>query len=277
MVQIITDTSTLFTIEEGKQKNIHVIPLCVTLGSEQYRDLCFDTNVIYQKIQEGITPSTSQPPLGDILDAYEAYPEDEIINICMADGLSGTYQTALMAREQSANPERIHVINSKTLCGPHQYIVEKAIRLRDEGYNASEIVEKLQESIENEHSFLIPQDFSFLKRGGRLKPTAAHIGGLLKLKPIMESVDNGSRLDKFNVSRTLSKAIEHIIHAFQNDGVDENSIIYVSHADALEDSKFFIERLKKAFPQTEITLLELSPVFISQGGPHCIAVQYIRK
>ena len=93
MVQIITDTSTLFTIEEGKQKNIHVIPLCVTLGSEQYRDLCFDTNVIYQKIQEGITPSTSQPPLGDILDAYEAYPEDEIINICMADGLSGSKGT----------------------------------------------------------------------------------------------------------------------------------------------------------------------------------------
>ena len=277
MVQIITDTSTLFTVEEGKKMNLHVIPLCITIGSDQYRDLCFDTNVIYQKIQEGVIPSTSQPPLGDILAAYEAYPEDEIINICMADGLSGTYQTALMAKEQTANPERIHVINSKTLCGPHRYIVEKAIQLRDEGLNASEIIQKLQESIENEHSFLIPQDFSFLKRGGRLKPAAAHIGGLLKLKPIMESVEEGSRLDKFNVSRTLGKAIDHIIQAFEKDGVDERNIIYVSHAKALEDSEFFIERLKRAFPQTEIILLELSPVFITQGGPHCIAVQMIRK
>ncbi len=277
MVQIITDTSTLFTVEEGKKKNLHVIPLCITIGSNQYRDLCFDTDIIYQKIQEGVIPSTSQPPLGDILAAYEAYPEDEIINICMADGLSGTYQTALMAREQTANPERIHVINSKTLCGPHRYIVEKAMQLRDEGLNASEIIKKLHESIENEHSFLIPQDFSFLKRGGRLKPAAAHIGGLLKLKPIMESVDEGSRLDKFNVSRTLGKAIDHIIQAFEKDGVDEHSIIYVSHAKALEDSEFFIERLKRAFPQTEIIMLALSPVFITQGGPHCIAVQTIRK
>lgn len=277
MVQIITDTSTLFTVEEGKKKNLHVIPLCITIGSNQYRDLCFDTDVIYQKIQEGVIPSTSQPPLGDILAAYEAYPEDEIINICMADGLSGTYQTALMAREQTANPERIHVINSKTLCGPHRYIVEKAMQLRDKGLNASEIIKKLHESIENEHSFLIPQDFSFLKRGGRLKPAAAHIGGLLKLKPIMESVDEGSRLDKFNVSRTLGKAIDHIIQAFEKDGVDEHSIIYVSHAKALEDSEFFIERLKRAFPQTEIIMLALSPVFITQGGPHCIAVQAIRK
>ena len=53
--------------------------------------------------------------------------------------------------------------------------------------------------------------------------------------------------------------------------------ISVSHADALADARFFIDRLKNAFPNTELELLKLSPAFITQGGPQCIAVQYIRK
>ena len=93
----------------------------------------------------------------------------------------------------------------------------------------------------------------------------------------MQSVDHGSRLDKFAVSRTIGKACDTIIEAFKKGGVDENFNIYVAHADALENSQFFIDRLKKVFPNTSITLLELSPVFITQGGPHCFAIQYIRK
>ena len=127
MVHIITDTSALFTVAEGNDMDVHVIPLCVSIQDEHYRDLCFDTSSFLEKVRSGGIPTTSQPPIGDVLAAYEEHGDEEILNICMADGLSGTYQTALMAKEQAPNADSITVLNSQTLCGPHRYLVEKAV------------------------------------------------------------------------------------------------------------------------------------------------------
>ena len=137
MVHIITDTSALFTVAEGNDMGVHVIPLCVSIQDEHYRDLCFDTSSFLEKVRSGGIPTTSQPPIGDVLAAYEEHGDEEILNICMADGLSGTYQTALMAKEQAPNADSITVLNSQTLCGPHRYLVEKAVKLRDEGKKAA--------------------------------------------------------------------------------------------------------------------------------------------
>lgn len=277
MVKIITDTSSLFTVEDGMHMGITVLPLCVSINHHQYRDLCFDTKIFLDKVKEGHVPSSSQPPIGEVLTAYEDAKGEEVLNITMADGLSGTYQTACMAKAQAHNAEAITVLNSQTLCGPHRYLVEKAVKLRNLGKNVKEIVQELEQSIASEHSFLIPQNFEFLRRGGRLKPAAATIGGLLKLKPIMEKVEAGSRLDKYDIARTLGKATQHIIDFMQKDGVDEHYKIYVSHADAFEDAKKIKEKLLSVFHNSEIEMLELSPAFITQGGPQCIAIQYIAK
>lgn len=277
MIKIMTDTSALFTVEEGEALGVTVLPLCVSIDDLHLRDLCFDTRDFLERVKKGSVPSSSQPPIGDVIDAFEAHEEDEIISICMADGLSGTYETALMAQDQMKHKERIHILNSKTLCGPHRYLVEKAIRLRDEKLSMKEIVDRLEESIAKMQSFLIPQDFSFLKRGGRLKPAAASIGGLLKLKPVMQQVDEGRRLDTYTIKRTMSKAVSEVIASFQNLGVDDNYKIYVSHADALEDAKKIIVQIKAAFETVEVELLELSPAFITQGGPGCVAIQTILK
>lgn len=276
MVKIITDTSALYTIDEGKKLGIHVIPLCVTIKDEQMRDLCIDTQKFMNEVSNGAVPTSSQPPIGEVIEAYNAYEED-ILNITMADGLSGTYQSAISAREQAEKPEHVHVLNSTTLCGPHRYLVEKANQLAQAGKNVHDIINNLQESLENVHSFLIPQDFDFLKRGGRLKPAAAILGGMLKLKPIMQAVENGTRLDKFTITRTFGKAIDQMIAFCKEHHVNEDYKIFISHADALEDAKLIMQRMKDAFKGVEFEMLELSPAFITQGGPHCIAIQYIKK
>lgn len=277
MIKIITDTSALFTIDEGKRMDIDVLPLCVSIEDRQMRDLCFDTAEFLESVKNGHVPSSSQPPIGDVIEAFERAQGNDVLSICMADGLSGTYETALMAREQMPEKEKIHVLNSKTLCGPHRYLVEKAVRLRDAQEPIQVIIEKLEGSIAHMQSFLIPQDFSFLKRGGRLKPAAASIGGLLKLKPVMQQVDDGRRLDKYTIKRTLGKAVSEVMDKFKEMGVNHEYMIYVSHADALADAKKIMEQIKAVFHDTEIQMLELSPAFITQGGPGCIAIQTIKK
>ena len=135
MVRIITDSSTLITAEEAEKMGIDMIPLCVTIGDMEGRDLAVDMDDFYGRIAKGEIPRSSQPPIGDVVDVYEKYPDDEIINISMADGLSGTYQTACGAKEIVDNGENITVINTQTLCGPHRYMVQKAQEMKlDGGY-----------------------------------------------------------------------------------------------------------------------------------------------
>ena len=277
MVKIITDSSTLYTPEEGKKLGFDVMPLCVSIADLEDRDLLVDMDIFYGKIAEGNHPRSSQPPVGEVMDAYEAYPEDEIINIAMADGLSGTYHSACGARESVDNKENIVVFNSKTLCGPHRYMVEKAQKMAEEGKSAKEILSWLENASEHHESFLIPQDFDFLRRGGRLTPVAAAFGSVLKLKPIMKQTDDGKKLDKFGVKRTMKAVVAEIIEHLKKAELDSRHVLYVSHARVPEDAKKIVEQLKESFPEVEYQILDLGAAFVTQGGPGCIAIQYIEK
>lgn len=277
MIKIVTDSSSLFTLEEAHTRGIESIPLCISIGDCHYRDLQVDMNTFYRQIKEGGIPVSSQPPIGEVLEVYKKFKGQQIINISMADGLSGTYQTACSAKYMADNQEDITVVNSETLCGPHQYMVQKAQQMVKEGSTYQEIISCLEAMKKQTESFLIPQDFGFLKRGGRLTPLAATFGSVLKLKPVMTLTSDSKRLDKFAMGRTLSSAINGIIKHMKAKEIGAKYILYISHANAIEDAKKVKEMFEMAFEQLEIRMLELSPAFVTQGGPQCIAVQYIKR
>lgn len=277
MVQIITDSSTLYRIDEAQEAGFEAVPLCVSIGDWDGRDLHMDYDRFYDTIETGLNPKSSQPPIGDVVEAFEKYPEAEIINISMADGLSGTYQSACSAREMVGNKENITVVNTKTLCGPHRYMVQMAQKMKEEGKTKKEILEWLEKKIEETESFLIPQDFGFLRRGGRMTSTAAAIGSVLKLKPILTLTPDGKRLDKFGIKRTFSSAIKSIMDYLEPKKLGRDHILYVVHARAQKDAQYVAEQFRKVYPEMEIQMYELSHAFITQGGPQCVAIQYIRK
>ena len=127
-------------------------------------------------IRQGHMPTSSQPAIGEVEDVYNSYPEDEIINIAMAHGLSGTYTSAVAAAQMCDHGDHITVINTRTLCGPHRYMVERAMDWVKEGMSVAQIVEKLNELMDSAKSFLVPADFDYLRRGGRLSPLVSHVG-----------------------------------------------------------------------------------------------------
>ena len=277
MVKIITDSSTLYTKKEAEKLGVEVLPLCVTIGDLEGRDLTIDMKEFYGRIQKGEVPMSSQPPIGEVLEAYERDKDCDIINIAIADGLSGTYQNACGAREMAENKDKIMVFNTKTLCGPHRYMVEQAQKMKEKGCSAKEILEWLEKATEKTESFLIPQDFNFLRRGGRLTPVAAALGSVLKLKPVMSLTKDGKKLDKFAVKRTMKAAVGAVIEYLKEAKLDKRHIVYVSHANALKDAKEVEGYLKETFPEVEVQILELGAVFVTQGGPQCVAIQYIEK
>lgn len=277
-MRIITDTSALYSPKEGKELGFDVLPLNVVVDNKSYKEFVDITGQEFLDIvKKGHVPTSSQPSIGETMELFEKYADEEVLVISMADGLSGTYQSTLSAKESTNNNENIHVINSMTLCGPHRYLVQKAMALKEKGASLIEIQRELHKSIAQEKSFLIPQDFGFLKRGGRLTPLAATVGGMLRITPVMTKTKDGKRLEKFTMKKTFKSAIKEIIKSFEEMEINEDFLIYVSHAGVLQQAQETVAQIQEAFQNIKIELFELSPAFITQGGPGCIAVQYIRK
>ena len=98
MVRIVSDTSTLYSTTQALEAGFAVSPLSVTIGGKSYRE--FDeisSEQFVALIRQGNMPTSSQPAIGEVTELYEKYPEDEILNISMAMGLSGTYDSAVAA------------------------------------------------------------------------------------------------------------------------------------------------------------------------------------
>ena len=278
MIRIVADSSSLYSKNEGKEKGISIAPLAVNINGQTYKEFeDINTYEFIEIINKGHIPSSSQPSIGEVLEIYEQYKEDEIINISMADGLSGTYNSACMAKGMAENPERIDVINSKTLCGPHRYLVNLAAELVKQGKTKQEIVNEINNTLEDTKSYLIPHDFDFLVRGGRVSTLVGKIGSAIKLVPVMTMAEDKLSLVKFTTKRTFKSAIKKIVEEMLENNVDSNCKIYISHAckeDLAEDAKKFI---MNSIENADIEINLLSPAFTTQGGPGCVAIQYIRK
>ena len=208
---------------------------------------------------------------------YEKYPEDEILNISMAAGLSGTYDSAVAAVQACEAEDRVTVINSRTLCGPHRHMVERAVAWANEGMGRFEIKEKLEELMKSEKSFLIPADFAYLRRGGRLSPLVSYVGQTISLAPVMTLTEDARQLTVAGVRRGFMNAVKYAGGALEKLGVGEGWKVYVTHAHALDKAEKARDLLKEMFPQAQFEIYMLSPAFITQGGPGCVAIQAIRN
>ena len=277
-MRIVTDTSALYSPIEGKELGFDVLPLSVTVDNKSYKEYVDVTSGEFlELLRSGGIPTSSQPSIGETMELFEKYQGEEVLVINMADGLSGTYQSSLSAKESVEDGHKVHVINTMTLCGPHRYLVQKAIHLKDEGKDIEEIKKELYKSIALEKSFLIPQDFGFLKRGGRLTPLAATLGSMLKITPILTKTKDGKRLEKYAMKKSFKSAIKEIIKCFQEIGVDETFKIYITHGGVAHQAHETMQQIQEIFPRVDIEIYELSPAFITQGGPGCVAIQFIKK
>ena len=212
MVKIFTDTSSLFTPAQGREMGFDVAPLTVTIAGNTYREREeIETPEFIDIINQGHLPTSSQPTPADLMEIYEtATAENPVLHITITDGLSGAYQSACGVRETMDNKEYITVFNSGSLCGPQWTIVRKAVAMAKDGASVEEIIEQLEYLKANDKSFLIPQDFDYLRRGGRLTPAAAKVGSLLRLVPLMTQTADDRQLEKLACAVALPKQWKNV-------------------------------------------------------------------
>ena len=277
MVRIVSDTSTLYSTAQAEAAGFSVSPLSVTIAGKSYRE--FDeisAEEFVAIIRQGHMPTSSQPAIGEVEDLCNRYDGEEILNVAMAAGLSGTYNSAVAAAELCGHPENVSVVNTRTLCGPHRHLVEKAVQWAKEGDTREKIVEKLNKLMDTAKSYLVPADFDYLRRGGRLSPLVSHVGKMAGLTPVMTQTDDGERLTVASIKRGYAHGVKYIVKELVKAGVGKNWQVQISHADARDKAEQALKALKEAMPEAEYHIYPLSPAFITQGGPGCVAVQYIR-
>ena len=276
MVRIVSDTSTLYSTRQAREAGFAVSPLSVTIAGKSYRE--FDeisSDDFVAIIREGHMPTSSQPAIGEVSALYEEFAGEQILNIAMAQGLSGTYMSAVAAADLCENADQITVLNSRTLCGPHRYMVEKAVEMAQGGATLEELLAWLNPRIDTAKSFLIPADFDYLRRGGRLSPLVSHVGKMAGLSPVMTQTEDGTRLTVAGIRRGFKHAVKYCVDYLQKQGIGKGWKVYISHAAAPEKAETAKAMLQAVMPDAEYEIVPLSPAFITQGGPGCMAIQYV--
>ena len=274
-MKIITDTSALYTLQEGKELGIEVIPACALVDGVVYRDYeDISSEEFLRLLGEGKVATSSQPAIGDLIDIFEG-TQEEILYLAIGDGLSGTYQNAMGARNSVEQNEHIYIIDTQTLGGAQHFLVQKAIKLKKEGVGIEEIVRQIKNSILTSASFVIPNDFNYLKRSGRLTPIAAAICSVIKIIPVLTQTEDMKRIKPYTLKRSHKKAVEAVIEYFKGMSVNKDYIISIGHAGVRQMAENVVKQIRNHFSDITIELFQLSPTLITHGGPGCITIQAI--
>lgn len=282
-IAIMTDSNSGITQSEGEKLGIFVIPMpFIIKGNSYFEDINLSQKEFYELLEEGEEISTSMPAVGDTMDMWEKILEeyDELVYIPMSSGLSGSTATAKMLANDYAG--RIFVVDNHRISVTQRQSVLDAIELRDKGFSAEEIRDRLEE-VKSESSIYIMVDTMFyLKKGGRVTAAAAALGTLLKIKPVLRI--DGAELDLFNKARTVKQAKQMMIEQMKKDFVEKfaqedgsNINLEVSYSGAIEGAQEFIEEVKQAFPNNEVFVSPLSLSVSCHIGPGALAIACSKK
>lgn len=275
-MKIISDTTCHVNQQEAKDKGIILVANQITYKNNVFRDYLDIDSVSFAELLHDDFAKTSQPAVGEIMDAYETTKPEETLHITTGDGLSSAYDSAC-AVKKSMQANHVSVFHSKSVAGVNRYLTLLASELNDADCSLDEIKKRLQTCISQTQSYVIPTDFNFLLKSGRLTKTAAIIGGFLRLKPVLSQSSDKRKIDKFAITRTWHSAIKCVVDDLMKHGVDFKHKIYVLHAFNAENAQLAIETIKERIVNADIESFVLSPAMITHGGPGCVVIQSVLK
>lgn len=279
-VQVLCDSASDLNHETMEKLSIHSVPLKVIMNEEEYEDRQTITpKDVYDRMRNGEAPKTAQVSPQAFRDAFTSYAQKEqpFIYFAFSSELSGTYQTAKMV-EQEVKEEyenaRFDVIDTKAASLGYGLIVLRAAELARDGANYEEIL-KLGEyhTHHMEHIFTV-DDLEYLQRGGRVSRTAAFVGGLLKIKPLLHMEDG--KLIPLEKIRGSKKVLKRMLEVMDERGTDlSNQRIAISHGDDLERAEKLAEMIREQYGTKEIHIDFVGATIGAHAGPGTIALFFL--
>ena len=275
MVKIMLDAA-------SDSKNTHpydyYIPLTVDIDGRCYKDGIDLKPQRFYKLLASCKefPKTSQPSPEDYIPYFEEAKAngDEILYLCVSTSLSGTYQSANIAK-QMVEYDNIHIVDTRTVTHLIGMLARYAHQLRSEGLNAAQIAEKVLDVRDRQVIYAGLHTLEYLHKGGRLSRTSAAVGSIANIKPIL-TIGLEGKIEPCGKAIGVKRAISTIVKNAQSFQIDENFPVWSLCTVENENCEALEEALADAgIPVTD--RMQVGPTTGTHVGPGVYGVMFIRK
>jgi DegV family protein with EDD domain len=271
MIKIVTDSACDLPAELYQQHDITVVPINIQFGTETYQDgVTIDRPTFFRKIDElGILPTTSQPSAGQFEVCYNRLADEgvaDIISIHVTAKLSGTYQSADLARKMVADRVRVHPFDSAGGSAGQGFMALEAARMAEAGRSVDDILARM-ETIRSRISLVLTlKDLRYAQMSGRVGRLQGSLASLLNIKPIVLLEDG--LIDVSEKVRTRRKAIDRMVDIVAGQvGTSAPVNLAAIHAEAPREGRLLLEQAEGIFPCQETFLVNLTTTLVVHFGP----------
>ena len=275
---IITVNSTVDTGKEWlEERNVPVIPLKYTIDGQEYTDMYgLSDKEFFQKLREGKMSVTSQINPEEAKEMLEQYVKEgkDVLHLAFSSALSGTCNSMKIAAEelQEEYPEaKVIVVDTLCACMGEAMLLYYALKQKEAGKTIEEVAQWAEENKLHVCHNVTVDDLFHLHRGGRVSKTAAVLGTMVKVKPIIHMDDNGA-LQVIGKERGRKKSLHKIVDmAVERSEGWDNEIIMITHGDCLEDAEYVAKLVREKMGVENIFIHNIGTVIGSHTGPGVVA------
>lgn len=283
--EIFTDSCCDLPIEYVLKKKLKYARLTCNYSGKQYYDdfgQSLSHKQFFSDLRNGETPLTSQPSVEEFYNKFKEIliQGKDILYICVSGGLSGTENSATIAKNMlldEISGATILIINVLTASLGQGLMVMHAIEMKEKGKSLDEIVSYIKLCIPKLNTYMTVDDLNHLKRGGRLSSAAAMIGIVLHIKPILTINNKGRVMTVQKVKgrkSSINKLVEIITERIEE---PENQTIAICHGDCIEDALKLKESILKEVKVKNIIINPTGPAVGTHGGPGNLAIFFMGR
>ena len=287
MIKIMADSTCDLSPEIVEQYNIGIAPLKINIGEESYRDkIDLSADEFFERLP-GLKdlPTTSMPSPEEYLAIIDEAIEQgytEFLCICMSSGTSGSYQSAVLAKElfydlYPQSPIKIHIVDSLSMSHGSGWLILKSAQLLESGYSFEALIDFNESHKKQVKHFLCVEDLKNLIKSGRISNTGAFVGSILRVKPIM-SMKQGKGAIVAKV-RGTNKALKYYVDEFvkrKHDGL--TNFVIIGYSSSIDIAHQLKERIET---QTDfkgiIHLMQMGAVVGTHVGLNGVSLFFMEK
>lgn len=278
MIRILVDSSADYTAEEVKSLNMELVPINITINDTNYRDgIDITKDELYQMLLDtDAFPMTAQPSPQEFLDIFEDAKEkgDSLIYLSLSSGLSGTFQSATLAKNM-AEYDEIYLVDTLSATRAIRIMAEYACKLRGEGKTAAEIAAALDEFKSRIVIYAALDTLEYLYKGGRLNKATAAVGELANLKPII-TVNEEGKIGVPAKALGRNKALASLTKLITEKGIDSSFPVYSIFAYGEENT----EKLEQKLEASGVSItkrLQVGATIGSHIGPGAYGLIFVAQ
>ncbi len=262
---IVLDSTVYLSEATLQEEDIEVVSLHVLEGENEYKETDLTPDFIFEQQEAGKKFSTAQPSPESFKEAFDKQFKkgyEKLFVIVISKGISGTYQSALLARDAMDRASDIHIFDTKNAGFGNELLALELIDLVNTNTSDQDIIKRMDQIIAKAGLFFTVENLFSLQRGGRLSKAQALLGTVLRVKPIIRLNEEG-KLKLVHKERTQKKLMHYLVKQIQSDIGDKKKLVvrmvHLRSKDSLEELKSL---LTEVFKNVNLTITDyIGPVF----------------